>query len=155
MMVVNRGNRLATGCPRWQSLTPFPAILPMRLIDEYRERGVDVLRLEGDIDMHFAPALRALLQGKARRKCPALLLDMSGVNFIDSVGVAAILEYLRDATDYGGWFCIGGLTEPLRIIFEVVGLGKVMPVYIDAAKAKEALVSKRLPQVSTPLFASA
>ena len=127
----------------------------MRLTDEYQEAGVDVLCLQGDIDMHFAPTLRALLQAKANRKCPALLLDMSGVDFIDSTAVAAILGYLRDATESGARFCIGGLSEPLRVIFEVVGLGKVMPVYGDADKAKQALSAGRLPQVSTPLFASA
>ena len=127
----------------------------MRLLREYSEAGVDVLCLGGEIDMHFAPTLRALLQVKAREKCPALLLDLTRVEFIDSVGVAAILEYLRDATDQGARFCIGGLSEPLRLIFEVVGLAMVMPVYRDAARAKQAIASGQLPQVSMPLFASA
>ena len=127
----------------------------MRLLREYSEDGVDVLCLGGAIDMHFAPTVRSLLQVKARQKCPALLLDLSHVDFIDSVGVAAILEYLRDATDNGARFCIGGLGEPLRLIFEVVGLAMVMPVYQDAARAKQAIVSGQLPEVSMPLFASA
>lgn len=127
----------------------------MRLLREYSEGGVDVLCLGGEIDMHFAPTLRTLLQVKARQRCPALLLDLSLVEFIDSVGIAAILEYLRDATDNGTRFCIGGLGEPLRLIFEVVGLAKVMPVYRDVARAKEVVVSNELPQVSMPLFASA
>jgi anti-sigma B factor antagonist len=127
----------------------------MKLIEEYTEGGVDVLRLAGEIDMHFAPGFRALLQAKAKRKCPALLVDLTEVNFIDSVGIAAILEYLRDATDSGARFCIGGLTPTLRTIFEVVGIGRVMPVYADAGKAKEAFLRNRLPEVSTPLFAAA
>jgi anti-anti-sigma factor len=80
---------------------------------------------------------------------------MSGVEFIDSVGVAALLEYLRDATDCGARFCIGGLTPAVRATFEIVSIAKVMPVYVDAAKAKEALLSNQLPPVSTPLFAAA
>ena len=105
--------------------------------------------------MHFGATLRGLLQLKASQKRPALLLDLSHVDFIDSVGVAAILEYLRDASDSGARFCIGGLREPLRLIFDVVGLARVMPVYHDAARAKQAIVSDQLPQVSMPLFASA
>jgi anti-sigma B factor antagonist len=127
----------------------------MKLLKECDEAGVEILCLGGDIDMHFAPTLRLLLQGKARNKCPALLLDLSSVDFIDSVGMAAILEYLRDATDAGAQFCIGGLNEALRSIFEVVGLGKVMPVYVDAAKAKQAMMRNQIPEVSTPLFATA
>ena len=124
----------------------------MRLISEDKEAGLDILRLEGDIDIHFAPALRALLQAKSQRNCPALLLDFSRVDFIDSVGIAAILEYLRDVTNRGDRFCIGGLSPALRTIFGVVGLGSVMPVYTDAAKAKEAAIGNTLPQPSTPLF---
>lgn len=127
----------------------------MRLLKESTEHGVDILHLAGDIDMHFAPALRALLQAKAKSHCPALLLDISGVEFIDSSGIAAILEYLRDATNFEGRFCIGGLTPSLRTIFEVVGLGRVMPVYADAATAKNALFADKLPQPSTTLFAPA
>jgi anti-anti-sigma regulatory factor len=83
------------------------------------------------------------------------LLDLSGVEFIDSRGLAAILEYLRDAADGGARFCIGGVSESLRTIFEVVGLGKVMPVYRDAANAKQALVKKHLPELSASLFRKA
>ncbi len=127
----------------------------MKLIDEYNDRGVHVLQVAGEIDMHYAPALRSLLQAQAKRNCPALLLDMSGVDLINSVGVAALLEYLRDATDSGTRFCIGGVSPALRAIFEVVGIGKVMPVYSDASEAKDAVIGDRLPQVSTPLFAAA
>ncbi|HEX8678530.1 MAG TPA: STAS domain-containing protein [Chthoniobacterales bacterium] len=127
----------------------------MRLLQEYTQDGVDILHLGGDIDMHFAPTLRAVLRAKHNRNCPALLLDLSQVEFIDSVGLAALLEYLRDATDCGSRFCIGGLSESLRTIFEVVGLGKVMPVYADSAKAKAAFLADDVPEPSMRLFAEA
>ena len=127
----------------------------MRLLQEYNQDGVDILHLGGEIDMHFAPTLRAVLRAKHNSKCPALLLDMSQVEFIDSVGLAAILEYLRDATDCGARFCIGGLSQSLRTIFEVVGLGKVMPVYADGSKAKAAFFANAVPQPSMQLFAAA
>jgi anti-sigma B factor antagonist len=126
----------------------------MRL-HEYKEGRVDVLELEGEIDMHFAPVLRRLLSGKREKQCPALLLDMSAVEFIDSTGLAVILEYLRDATGYDGRFCIGGISENLRMIFETVRLERAMPIFRDAAAAKHALLSGRIPAVSQPVFASA
>jgi anti-sigma B factor antagonist len=126
----------------------------MRL-HEYKEGRVDVLELEGEIDMHFAPVLRRLLLGKREKHCPALLLDMSAVEFIDSTGLAVILEYLRDATGYDGRFCIGGISENLRMIFETVRLERVMPIFRDVAAAKHALLSGRIPAVSQPVFASA
>ena len=127
----------------------------MRLVDQHSEGDLDVLSVAGEIDMHFAPGLRALLQAEAKKKCPVLLLDMSGVEFIDSVGIAAILEYLRVASNSGTRFCIGGLSPTLRTIFEVVGLGNVMPIYIDAAKARDAVMTNSLPPVPKRLFAAA
>ena len=126
----------------------------MRL-HEYKENDVDVLELHGEIDMHFAPVLRGLLSGKCRTKCPALLLDMSAVEFIDSTGLAVILEYLRDATAYQGRFCIGGISENLRAILEIVRLDRSMPIFRDVVAAKQALLSGHIPAVSEPLFASA
>ena len=127
----------------------------MRLVDQYSEGDLDVLSVAGEIDMHFAPGLRALLLAEAKKKCPVLLLDMSGVEFIDSVGIAAILEYLRDASESGTRFCIGGLSPALRTILEVVWLGDVMPIYIDAATAKNAVMTNSLPPVPKRLFAAA
>jgi anti-sigma B factor antagonist len=126
----------------------------MRL-HEYKEGTVHVLELEGEIDMHFAPVLRRLLSGKRETRCPALLLDLSAVEFIDSTGLAVILEYLRDATAHDGRFCIGGISENLRTIFEIVRLERAMPIFRDVAAAKRALLSGRIPDVSEPVFASA
>jgi anti-sigma B factor antagonist len=126
----------------------------MRL-HEYKESSVDVLELQGEIDMHFAPVLRQLLSGKRETQCPALLLDLSAVEFIDSTGLAVMLEYLRDASAYHGRFCIGGISDNLWTIFEIVRLERAMPIFRDVAAAKQALLSGRIPVVSEPVFASA
>jgi anti-sigma B factor antagonist len=124
----------------------------MRL-HEHTEAGVDILRVEGEVDLHFAPVLRQVLNGKAQQRCPALLLDLSAVEFINSSGIAAILEYLRDAAENRALFCIGGISPRLRPIVEMVRLDRSMPVFADAARAKEAIIARRLPAVSQPLFA--
>ena len=122
---------------------------------EYHDSGVDVLQLEGEIDLHYASAFRALLQGKVKSNCPALLLDLTQVSFVDSTGIAAILEYLRAATNSGARFCIGGVTEHVATVFRIVQLDKSMPIYANASAARDALVHDRLPVPSQPLFASA
>lgn len=121
-------------------------------LHEYRENGTDVLELAGEIDLHYAPALRALLNGKAERQCQALLLDLTRVTFIDSTGLAALIEYLRSSTSFGGRFCIGGVGGELTYIFETVHLDRAMPIFHDVHRAKEALASDCVPSVSAPLF---
>ena len=124
-------------------------------LNEYQQNGIDVLQLHGEIDLHYAPVLRALLKGKANSRCQSLLLDFSGVRFIDSTGIAAVIEYLRSANWFGGRFCIGGLADPVRTTFEIVRLDQAMPIFVDLAKAKEAMSYTVLPPPAQPLFASA
>lgn len=126
----------------------------MRL-QEYTENGVDVFQLAGEIDMHFAPVLRELLLGKRNAQCPALLLDMTAVEFIDSTGLAVILEHVRDTKETDGRFCIGGVSANVRSTFEIVRLDRAIPIFAEAAAAKRALLSGIVPRVSEPLFESA
>ena len=124
-------------------------------LHEYTERDIDVLELHGEVDLHNARCLRALLKAKANSRCRSLLLDVSCLRFIDSTGLAALIEYLRDSTQFGGRFCIGGVGEQLRWTFEVVQLDKAMPIFADCEKAKEALAYNCLPIPSQPLFCAA
>jgi len=57
-------------------------------IDKSSESGVTTLKLTGEIDLHGSPALRAELQKCASEKAPVLLVDFTGVEYIDSSGLA-------------------------------------------------------------------
>jgi anti-sigma B factor antagonist len=121
-------------------------------LHESRRDGVDVFHLEGQIDLHYAPALRAVLEAKANSHCPALVLDLSGVTFIDSTGIAVLIEYLRDSSEYNGHVCLAGVTRPVQHIFETVGLDKAMPVFNSETDAIAAICSGCVPEPPQPLF---
>ena len=110
----------------------------MRL-KESLEGEVPILAMEGEIDLHYAPVLRGLLQAKIKKQCPALVVDLTEVDFIDSAGLAAIVEYFRDASRYDGVLCVTGLNENLRTVFEIVRLDRVIPVFATSAEAVAAL----------------
>ena len=111
----------------------------MRLKEQVVE-GVHVFALEGDIDMHFSTVLRDLFQGRLKEKCPALVLDFSQVQFIDSRGIATILEYLRDCGEYGGRICLAALSPEVKPIIDTVRLDTVMPIF---AAVPEAIVAMK------------
>jgi anti-sigma B factor antagonist len=106
----------------------------MRL-KESIEEGVAVLAMEGEVDLHYAPVLRSLLQAKIKARCPTLIIDLSGVTFIDSAGLAAIVEYFRDAADHQGVVCLTGLDHNLRMTFEIVRLDQVIPIFRTKTEA--------------------
>jgi len=119
----------------------------MRL-KEVVEDGGDVFYLQGEIDLHYSPVLRSLFQSKIKARCPVLILDLSGVDFIDSTGLAAVVEYFRDAAEYEGILCLTGLNETLKAIFEVVNLDKAIPIFASTPAAKIALKEGRVPSKS-------
>lgn len=106
------------------------------------EQGVDVCAFEGDIDLQFNQPLRDVLRSKLNARCPALVLDFSGVTFIDSRGLATLFEYVRDAGEYGGVMCLAAVNDAVRPIFETVQFERVAPIYITVEEAAAALRAK-------------
>jgi anti-sigma B factor antagonist len=114
--------------------------------------GIDVFALQGDIDLHYAPVLRSRLQTKIEARTPTLVLDLSKVDYIDSNGLATIMEYFRDAAKYGGILCMAGLNDHLKVIFEIVRLDKAIPMFATAPDAIGALKQGCVQRPSDALF---
>ena len=125
----------------------------MRLLGDTGDQ-IRVLALAGEIDLHFAPVLRALLEEKRQVATEALVLDLSEVGFIDSTGIAAIVAHLRGARHLGVKFVIGGMSEAVKGIFEVINLQKAMPVFETREAALQAIRDQRFGDTKEPLFSS-
>jgi anti-sigma B factor antagonist len=145
--------------PFWRKIIPSSMacrrdLAGMKLISDTGD-AIRVLALGGEIDLHFAPVFRALLEEKREVKTEALVLDLSEISFIDSSGIAAIITHLRTATKDGIPFCIGGISEEVKEVFTVINLQKVMPVYETTEAALEAIHRGCLPGPREPLFSPA
>jgi anti-anti-sigma factor len=68
------------------------------LMDESERDGVTVLRLAGELDLLSVPRLRMRFADVVRRSEGDVVLDMGDVTFIDSTGLAAMLNALRRLT---------------------------------------------------------
>jgi anti-sigma B factor antagonist len=107
---------------------------------ELHEDGLDVLAIEGEIDLSSSPELRAILRGCLKAKCPALILDFKEVAYVDSSALATLIEYVRDAQEFGGRLAIVQMNERVRTIFDIVRLGEFLPIHPTIADAKAALL---------------
>jgi len=116
----------------------------MRL-KEITENGLTIFALSGAIDLHYAPTLRSLFQSKLHERCPALVVDLSAVDFIDSTGLATLIEYHRDAGAHGGVFSLAGINPNLKAIFDVVQFDKVLAIFPTVAEAKAAIKRDQVP----------
>jgi len=70
-----------------------------------------------------------------KEHCPALVLDFQQVEFIDSRGIATVIEYLRDCAEYGGRVCLAALNPIVKPIIDTVRLETVMPIFATVSEA--------------------
>ena len=101
--------------------------------------GIDVFALRGEIDLHFALSLRSVLQAKINEHCPALIVDLAQVSLIGSTGLSVLMEYFRDCGRYGGLFCLCGLSDELKEIFQIVRLDRIFSMFATVNEAANAI----------------
>ncbi len=112
----------------------------MQAHEEFRD-GLQVVQLSGEIDMRSSPELREILAEHAEQKRSALLLDLSGVEYIDSSGLATMVEYMQRSLTFGGRFGVSGLSDRLRTIFDLARLGEVFPIFTSLDEARSVLTA--------------
>jgi anti-sigma B factor antagonist len=108
-------------------------------ITEQSEQGIPVLAISGDVDLETSPQLRDFLKPKAAQKTPALLLDFSGVHYIDSSGLATLIEYFQGVQAFGGKLALASLSPRVKNVFEIVRLEQIFSLYPDVPTALAAL----------------
>ena len=87
--------------------------------------GSDALvRLNGRIDADSSPDLRnCLLAILSEKQLPrAITVDLAGVPYIETSGIATLVEALRIARHHQAIFCLQGLSGPVLRLFEVTGV---------------------------------
>jgi anti-sigma B factor antagonist len=112
-----------------REVSPF---IPSRMrIEKTSRPAATVLRPAGEIDLHTSPALRAELQTCLSEKTPCLLLDFDSVDYIDSGGLAALIEYIKGASAFSGKFGIFAVRKNVLAVFELVRLDKFFIIGTD------------------------
>ena len=108
-------------------------------IAESKDGQITILAVTGEVDLNQSPNLRVALRAKAQAKTPRLLLDFTSVAYIDSSGLATLIEYYQSARAYSGHFAICSLTPRVRSSFDLVRLSEVFSIFPDQAEARKAL----------------
>src|SRR4051794_24425789 len=94
-----------------------------------------VLPLEGEIDLHISPRVSLSLDQMVQKKPSKLVVDLSKVSYIDSSGLAVLIEGMQGVEEYGGTFAIAGMQETVRSIFEIARLDQVFRIFPDLDSA--------------------
>lgn len=112
-----------------------------------------VLALDGDLDLDTGPGVylqfqRELLQGHTH-----FVIDMSGVDVVDSSGLGVLVRCYRDARSRGGEVALQKVREPVERILEFTRLDSIFRILPLATEAN-ADVSANDPPVDVRLEAA-
>lgn len=107
-------------------------------IKRRNEQNFEVVSLEGTLDASVAAKVRDELKSIVDSGRNQVVVDLTGVKFIDSSGLSALVTGFKAARAVGGDVALCGLTAPVRSIIELTRLHRIMDIYddVDAAVAK-------------------
>ncbi len=100
--------------------------------------GVVVVHPSGDIDMSRSPELRAAIRSVQERKPPKLVVDLSDVEYMDSSGLATLVEAMRTSKANKTAMVICGMHDKVRSIFEIARLNQFFTIVDDLDAAVSA-----------------
>jgi anti-sigma B factor antagonist len=91
----------------------------------------NTIALEGEIDLHESPNVREALRNLTEQKLPRVFVDLSGVSYIDSSGIAVLIEAMQRIQAYGGKLALFGIRDSVRTVFEIARLDQVFKIFPD------------------------
>ncbi len=94
-----------------------------------------ILALDGEIDLYRSPQIKETMEPLISKKIERILVDFSAVTYIDSSGLATMIETLQRIQSYGGKFGMFGLRENVKSIFEIARLDQIFSIYPDETAA--------------------
>ncbi len=98
--------------------------------------GWTILDLSGDIDLAHSPAMRKALLGEIKEKrTPRVFLNLKNVRYIDSSGIASLVEGLKASRDQGSRLILYALSTSVREVMQLSRLQKIFEIYEDEEQA--------------------
>lgn len=106
-------------------------------IESGQREGWEVLSVAGEVDIRTAPQLRERISQLLNAGCRRLVLDLEGVEFVDSTALSVMVGAHKQLVKEGGGLVLVCTREPVLRVLAVTGLSKVFDVHgsMEAALA--------------------
>jgi anti-sigma B factor antagonist len=97
--------------------------------------GTIIVDVTGDIDMGTSPGLRKTLM-ESLKATPRLVVNLREVRYVDSSGIASLVEVLKEARNTGKQLVLFGLN---KTVYEVLQLTRLTKIFEIRETEEEAL----------------
>ncbi len=99
-------------------------------IDRNDNGETQELKLAGEIDAYTAPQLKEALLPLTKAEGTTVIVDLEGVNYMDSTGLGVFISALKSTKEYNSDLRLVALQDRVRRLFEITGLDSI--IYIDS-----------------------
>src|ERR1022692_203540 len=134
------GLRRATMLRRWPD--GAGGFVDLKL-DHHTKDGIEVVDVEGEIDVYTAPRLRELLIELVNSGFYQLVVKMEKVEFLDSTGLGVLVGGLKRVRAHDGSLDLVCTQERILKIFRITGLTKVFGIHDTVDEATTAKKSEK------------
>lgn len=101
----------------------------------------DLLKLDGEVDLHYSPQVREQILASLKEGRP-LLVDLSAVSYIDSSGIASLVEGFQTAKTAKLHFGLLNISTTAMQVLTLTRLDKIFALYDSMDKFRDELQVK-------------
>lgn len=91
--------------------------------------GSVVVAVEGEVDLYSSPKLRHEIVHWAEKKTPSVIVDLGAVTYMDSSGIATLVEGLQLTKKYGGKIGIARPDPSIQRVLRFAHLDKIFSIF--------------------------
>jgi anti-sigma B factor antagonist len=108
-------------------------------LDVTESAGWAVVAVTGELELATAPRLRQQVVSIVGGGRCHLMIDLSAVDFVDSVGLGVVVGALKRARTRGGDLVVVGVSARIYELFEITRLDEIIAIFPDVAAALAAV----------------
>lgn len=98
--------------------------------------GQRVLRMTGSLALDTVPAFLKMVRAESE---PVVILDFSGVSYIDSAGVGSLVQTFAAFKKANRRLALSGVNERVRAVLEITRVQTLFPSFPTVAEAEQNL----------------
>lgn len=100
--------------------------------------GLSVCYIDGEIDINTSPGIKKAFDKVLSAKTPKIVINLSKVTYVDSSGLATLVEILKNMRAYNGKMKLANMAPKIKSLFEITKLDKLFDI---KASEEEAITS--------------
>ncbi len=112
-------------------------------LGHHAKDGIEVIDVQGEIDMYTAPRLRDLLINLVSKGSYQLVVNLDKVGFLDSTGLGVLVGGLKRVRAHDGSLDLVCTQQRILKIFRITGLTEVFGIYQTVDQAIAATKGRR------------